>query len=348
MSSLLATFLGEQERRMMLTGLSLGLIHVLAGPDHLSALAALAVGTSYKSFMLGFRWGLGHSTGLIVVAIVFIALKGDLDLRKLGRYCDTLVGLFMITLGCYGVMSAIRDYQEKRKKRDPDYRSNYSPSKRSQNHPKTSLGAKRFLSSSNITEATVLNSVDKDDMEAADHDAYRGISSHNSYAYLHSNTDSSSDGSGSTNVNTYHNSTSTKDAGGNEVSPFYHDHHLEECAACAPCVLNMHDPTTQRILSFVIGLLHGVAGPGGILGVLPAVEMQRWQNSVLYLSSFIFASTLSMGTFAALYGEVTRRIGATTESMELLLSVFSAGMSIFVGVIWFVFSLLGKLEDFFH
>jgi hydrogenase/urease accessory protein HupE len=35
------------------TGITLGLIHVLAGPDHLSALAALAVGTSYRAFMLG-------------------------------------------------------------------------------------------------------------------------------------------------------------------------------------------------------------------------------------------------------------------------------------------------------
>jgi hypothetical protein len=55
-----------------------------------------------------------------------------------------------------------------------------------------------------------------------------------------------------------------------------------------------------------------------------------------------------MGTFAALYGESTRRLGASTESVELALSIFSSGMSIIVGVIWFVFSILGKLEKFFH
>ena len=105
---------------LIATGFSLGLLHVLAGPDHLSALAALSVGTSYKAFMLGFRWGIGHSTGLIVVAIIFISLKGDLDLRKLGRYCDLLVGIFMIGLGSYGVIAAVRAYREKSKKRDGD------------------------------------------------------------------------------------------------------------------------------------------------------------------------------------------------------------------------------------
>jgi len=84
---------------LIATGLSLGILHVLAGPDHLSALAALSVGNSWRAFSLGLRWGLGHSTGLIVVAIIFILMKGDLDLKLLGRYCDTLVGAFMIVLG---------------------------------------------------------------------------------------------------------------------------------------------------------------------------------------------------------------------------------------------------------
>jgi predicted membrane protein len=129
-----------------------------------------------------------------------------------------------------------------------------------------------------------------------------------------------------------------------------HDHHhdvyVEECPWCP--FIDMHDPYTQRIISFCIGLLHGVAGPGGILGVLPAVEMQRWSSSVLYLGSFIVTSTLSMGVFAALYGEITRRLGTTTESMELYLSIFSSAMSIIVGCIWFVLSVLGKLDEFFE
>ena len=98
--------------------------------------------------------------------------------------------------------------------------------------------------------------------------------------------------------------------------------------------LDMSDNTTQRVVSIAMGLLHGVAGPGGILGVLPALELQHWQSSTIYLGSFIVMSTLSMGIFAAAYGEGTRRLGASSESLELLLRLFSSSASCLVGVIW--------------
>jgi hypothetical protein len=55
-----------------------------------------------------------------------------------------------------------------------------------------------------------------------------------------------------------------------------------------------------------------------------------------------------MGTFASLYGELTKRIGATTETIELGLNIFSSAMSVIVGSIWFILSILGKLDDLFH
>lgn len=318
---------------LIVTGLSMGLLHVLAGPDHLSALAALAVGTSYKAFVLGFRWGIGHSTGLVVVAIIFISLKGDLDLRTLGRYCDLLVGLFMIGLGSYGVVSAIRVYREKNKKRDADLR-----------HQSIPLMGIRSSSTGNLSS----------------------LESGSDTGSVGSNGSAGSVSSTSSNKSSPDTIKERKKTTFMEAIFSHHDHHVhvhqnhdgtyeieeeehvvvEDCPWCP--FIDMHDPNTQKIISFAIGLLHGVAGPGGILGVLPAVEMQRWQSSVFYLGSFIFASTLSMGTFAAMYGEVTKRIGATAQSAELALSIFSAAMSIIVGTIWFVLSLLGKLEDFFH
>jgi hydrogenase/urease accessory protein HupE len=42
----------SREASLIITGCSMGLIHVLAGPDHLSALAALSVGSSWKAFSL--------------------------------------------------------------------------------------------------------------------------------------------------------------------------------------------------------------------------------------------------------------------------------------------------------
>jgi hypothetical protein len=118
-----------------------------------------------------------------------------------------------------------------------------------------------------------------------------------------------------------------------------------ECKCCP--MLDLQDPTTQRIVSFLIGILHGVAGPGGILGVLPAVEMTHWQSSIVYLASFVVSSTLCMGIFAAFYGEVTYRLGNSQKYVDVGLRVFSASLSLIFGTIWLVLSLMGKLDEYF-
>ena len=60
------------------------------------------VGTSWNSFYLGVRWGMGHSTGLFIIAVAFLALKGHMDLEKFAAL-DGLVGVVMIALGVYGI-----------------------------------------------------------------------------------------------------------------------------------------------------------------------------------------------------------------------------------------------------
>lgn len=321
------------------TGFTLGLVHVLAGPDHLSALAALAVGTSWRAFMLGFRWGIGHSTGLVFVAVIFISMKGNLDLRTLGRYCDSIVGIFMIGLGCYGVVGALKMYREKKAKRDPDWESHdkfLSPESAGNiiNNGKVNLS----ISNANLEEMSdhggVTSTID------------RLSPLHRKSSELDDDHRNSSVGLDLDKLSGDKNDVE-KGRFSRSSRHSHDDISLSETCPLLPFI-DMHDPTTQRFISFSIGLLHGVAGPGGILGVLPAVEMQNWRYSFVYLGSFILASTLSMGAFAALYGEVTKRLGATAESVELALSVFSAAMSIIVGTIWLVLSLLGKLDGLFH
>ena len=67
-------------------GLFLGVVHVLSGPDHISAIATLSVGSSWGAFWLGVRWGCGHSTGLIIMASCM--LKFGWDLEAIGPYCE--------------------------------------------------------------------------------------------------------------------------------------------------------------------------------------------------------------------------------------------------------------------
>ncbi|KAM3567186.1 hypothetical protein VYU27_010663, partial [Nannochloropsis oceanica] len=60
-------------------GCVMGIVHVLSGPDHLSALAALtATVPPYKAFFAGVQWGMGHSTGLILMTAVFVSVEHEI------------------------------------------------------------------------------------------------------------------------------------------------------------------------------------------------------------------------------------------------------------------------------
>ena len=95
------------------TGLALGIVHVLTGPDHLSALATLSVGkTARAAFGLGVRWGCGHSFGLLIVAIIFFAVGQSVNIDTLTYWADMFVGFFMIILGLWYIIKAYKDKRE--------------------------------------------------------------------------------------------------------------------------------------------------------------------------------------------------------------------------------------------
>ncbi|ETO18388.1 hypothetical protein RFI_18877 [Reticulomyxa filosa] len=92
----------------------MGIIHVLAGPDHLSALSTLVVGKQwYGAFGIGVRWGCGHSFGLLVVAIIFFSVGSKFNLDSVQFWADLLVGMFMILFGGYYTRSAFIAYQQR-------------------------------------------------------------------------------------------------------------------------------------------------------------------------------------------------------------------------------------------
>jgi hypothetical protein len=99
--------------KIISTGLLLGMVHVLTGPDHLSALAAMATGGSFKAFALGVRWGCGHSLGLLIMAGIFFAAGQTIDLDAVGEYLNYVVGVFMIGLGVWTGRSIYNKYQQR-------------------------------------------------------------------------------------------------------------------------------------------------------------------------------------------------------------------------------------------
>lgn len=90
-----------------LAGLTAGLIHVLSGPDHLAAVAPLAGGRG-KAWRAGFLWGLGHSGGVLAVALAALALRGALPLDALSSWSERIVGVVLVGIGLWGFTRALR------------------------------------------------------------------------------------------------------------------------------------------------------------------------------------------------------------------------------------------------
>lgn len=113
--------------------------------------------------------------------------------------------------------------------------------------------------------------------------------------------------------------------------------------------VDIYNHETQKSASFIIGILHGASGPGVFLGLLPALKLSKFSASLIYLLSFTISSTLSMGIFSLGYTSITKcvskRVG--TDRVELFISLFSAFLSIFFGLFWFLTTILFP-ESFFN
>ncbi len=89
-------------------GLSAGAIHVLAGPDHLAAVAPLAADRERRPWAAGLLWGLGHAAGVVVVGLAALLLREVLPVERLSEWSERLVGLVLIAIGAWGIRQALR------------------------------------------------------------------------------------------------------------------------------------------------------------------------------------------------------------------------------------------------
>lgn len=112
------------------------------------------------------------------------------------------------------------------------------------------------------------------------------------------------------------------------------------------------------------------------MGVLPAVQLHAWDKALLYLASFCLTSIFIMGAFAGLWGEMSYRLGCARRDAFFIIGtpktditkrihihsnrlhwrekkvafgfqLFSAALSLTVGVLWLVLKSLGLLEKVF-
>lgn len=90
------------------TGFLAGAVHVVTGADHLAALLPLSVGRRLRAFAVGARWGVGHSAGVLLIALLAVALRERLDLELVGAWGERLVGVMLVALGILGIREALR------------------------------------------------------------------------------------------------------------------------------------------------------------------------------------------------------------------------------------------------
>lgn len=86
----------------LFAGLAVGLIHVIAGPDHLSAIAPIASSERQRVWAVGLRWGLGHSLGVVTVGLIagFLAHAALVD--PVSDASERLVGVMLLVIGAWG------------------------------------------------------------------------------------------------------------------------------------------------------------------------------------------------------------------------------------------------------
>ena len=91
------------------TGALAGLFHVLAGPDHLAAVAPLAVDGRRRGWLAGWTWGIGHTSGVVVVALLAVLLRDVLPpIDLISAWSERLVGAALIVVGLWALGRSAR------------------------------------------------------------------------------------------------------------------------------------------------------------------------------------------------------------------------------------------------
>jgi hypothetical protein len=294
----------ENVGSVLAKGVAMGFVHVLTGPDHLSALVTLAAAQpKWTAFILGARWGIGHSTGLIIMTVCFLCF--DVPLEKIAPVAEPMVGCFMILLGLWAA-SGLRNWN-------------------------TRCEEDRHTHSHVFQQPLSLRSLKaQDSLECVDGVCINKGGEPNNLSWQE--------------LNPLENATEPANeqqtAGGSDESKATADIEEHENKAGVESVGEGEDGEAggnsryRSCFALMVGIVHGVAGPGGILGVLPAVALNDWVLSTSYLAAFCTTSVIVMGTFAACYGACT-----STESarrVEYWVILFSSAASIIVGVLWIV------------
>jgi hypothetical protein len=328
---------------------SLGIVHVLTGPDHLSALATLSVTEKSlrQTFFLGIQWGVGHSTGLMVVGIILLSLQSSAAVKnekkeayivmptpQISTTLESFVGVFMIGLGIYGFHRSrkkllankhLRSQQQYEHSADIECNDTEFPV-----HDSSPLRHVLPINEQGVSTGCEVHTCDY----GATTSSKPPLVTSKYHTHMVPIKLINSDTKNEIMISVQH--PGEQNGLENSLSLPLSMSHIQ-CPLCGSY-------STTSLLALIAGIFHGVAGVGGILGVLPAVQMKNPLWGTLYLITFCICSTLTMGCFAMCYGHL---FGQCQGLWEFRMECVSACLSIFVGILWLTLLYLGKMEDVF-
>ncbi|MDC3077883.1 hydantoin utilization protein A [Prochlorococcus sp. AH-716-O05] len=92
---------------VIITGILAGFIHVVSGADHLIAMAPLSITSPKIAARNSISWGLGHSSGVIILAFLAIFIKDIVPLSKFSNFAEFLVGISLLIIGVIAVRNSL-------------------------------------------------------------------------------------------------------------------------------------------------------------------------------------------------------------------------------------------------
>jgi len=358
-------------------GMAFGIVHVITGPDHVSAMVTLAAGKGSQAFWLGARWGAGHSLGLIIMYIALLA-AGEAVFESEDAV-EKIVGFIMVFLGGVGVMSAFKEHRrELAEARDVPLNELVSSDSSShrldgRDHPLEArdppLSGRDQPSSARdqardpdpkARELTAVNG------EGHPTDAVRAVPDNVSLLdHMHENVAQHRmlDPSVQCSENQRNNGglgdmvpragDMVPRAGdmvprAGDMVPRAGDMVPRAGESIKACLASDGFCAKERLLSIFVGIIHGMAGPGGVLGVLPAVHQRDLRRGVVYIGAFSLATVAGMAGFAAMWGHLTGPTVVRPGSrVKFGVHLMSAALSVLVGLVWLALAFMGKLDALF-
>ncbi len=91
-----------------------------------------------------------------------------------------------------------------------------------------------------------------------------------------------------------------------------------------------HAHRTHSHAAFFVGVLHGAAGTGHLLGVLPSLALPP-VSAAIYLAAYFVAAVLSMASVGLLMGRWARNRGPLAMRRAM---VTASSLAVLVGLLW--------------